>query len=59
MIIFEKIAGILPENSNNNFVDQQSQKAVRQTEKFVFSLKADVIFWNLYKFLLPLLAALK
>ena len=39
------IAGRLPENSRNRFVDRQSKKTVkRQTKKkFVFSLKADLL----------------
>ena len=39
----KNIAGRLPENSHNSFVDLQSQKTVKKTDqKFVFSLKADM-----------------
>ena len=41
------IAGRLPENSPNSFVDLQSQKTVkRTTKKIVFSLKADMLYFD-------------
>ena len=41
------IAGRLPENSRNSFVDLQSQKTAKQTaKKFVISLKADVLHFG-------------
>ena len=41
---FINIAGRLPENSRNSFIDLdlQSQKTKRQTKKIVFSLAADI-----------------
>ena len=54
----ENIAGRLPENSHNRFVDRQSKKNSKKDrpKKFVLSLKADLFFLikNLYKLLLPL-----
>ena len=38
------IAGRLPENSRNRFVDRQFKK--RQTKKIVFSLKADLLYFD-------------
>ena len=46
-LIFKNIAGILPENSRNSFVDLQSQKTVKKTDqKIVFSLKADMLHFD-------------
>ena len=43
----ENIAGRLPENSRNSFVDLQSQKTVKKTDqKIVFSLKADMLYFD-------------
>ena len=42
------IAGRLPENSRNSFVDLQSQKTVKKTKKIVFSLKTDLLYFDLY-----------
>ena len=43
------IAGRLPENSRNRFVDQQSKKNSKKDrpKKFVFSLKADLLYFDL------------
>ena len=44
------IAGRLPENSRNSFVDLQSRKnQYKKTDqkKFVFSLKADMLYYDL------------
>ena len=43
--INKNIAGRLPENSRNSFADLQSQKK-QQTKKFVFSLKADLLYFD-------------
>ena len=42
------IAGRLPEKTRNRFVDRQSKKTVkkRQTKKFVFSLRADLLYFD-------------
>ena len=40
------IADRLPDNSRNSFVDLQSKKTVRQTKKIVFSLKADMLYFD-------------
>ena len=42
------IAGRLPENSRNSFIDQQSQKTSKKNrpKKFVFSLKADMLYFD-------------
>ena len=42
----ENIAGRLPENSSNSFVDLQSQENSKKDrpKKFVFSLKADMLY---------------
>ena len=44
----ENIAGRLPENSRNRFVDRQSKKTVKKTDQknFVFSLKADLLYFD-------------
>ena len=45
----ENIAGRLPENSRNRFVDRQSKKkTAKKTDqkKFVSSLKADVLYFD-------------
>ena len=58
----KNIAGRLPENSRNNFVDVQSKKKQRkrQTKKNHLSIESCYFLTkNLYKFLLLLLAALK
>ena len=47
----KNIAGRLPENSRNRFVDRQSEKTVKKTDQKNWSY--------LYKLLLPLLADLK
>ena len=43
--IIQNIAGILPENSRNSFVDIQSQKNIKKDrpKKSVFSFKADLL----------------
>ena len=43
------IAGRLPENSRNRFVDLHSKKTVKKTDqkKIVFSLKADMLYFDL------------
>ena len=43
------IAGKLPENSRNSFVDLQTQKNSKRgrPKKFVFSLKADMLYFDL------------
>ena len=44
------IAGRLPENSRNRFVDRQSKKTVKKTDqKNVFSLICYILIKNLYK----------
>ena len=45
---FHNIAGRLPENSRNSFVDLQSQKNIKRDrpKKFVFSLKADMLYFD-------------
>ena len=47
--INKNIAGRLPENSRNRFVDRQSKKTVKNTDqkKFVFSLKTDLLYFDL------------
>ena len=42
------IAGRLPENSRNRFVDRQSKKNSKKdrSKKFVFSLKADLLYFD-------------
>ena len=41
------IAGRLLENSRNRFVDRQSKKTVKKTDKkLVFSLKADLLYFD-------------
>ena len=42
------IAGRLPENSRNTFVDRQSKKEVKKDrpKKFVFSLRADLLYFD-------------
>ena len=42
------IAGRLPENSRNRFVDRQSKKNSKKDrpKKFVFSLKADLLYFD-------------
>ena len=66
----KNIAGRLPDNSCNRFVDRQSKKTAKKDrpKKLFFSLKAASFHWrlicyilikNLYKLLLPLLADLK
>ena len=43
----KNIAGRLPENRRSRFVDLQSQKKqLWQTKKFVFSLKADMLYFE-------------
>ena len=44
----KNIAGRLPENSRNRFVDRQSKKNSKKDrpKKFVFSLKADLIYFD-------------
>ena len=58
----ENIAGRLPENSRNSFVDPHAQKTVKnRPKKFASSLKADMLYFdlkNLYKCFVPLLAVL-
>ena len=46
---FEKLAGRLPENSRNSFVDPQSPKNSKRDrpKKFAFSLKADMLYFDL------------
>ena len=46
---YHNIAGRLPENSRNRFVDRHSKKTVKKTDqkKFVFSLKADMLYFDL------------
>ena len=60
--IFNNIAGRLPENSRNRFVDRKSKKTIKKTDqkKFVFSLRliCYILIKNLYKLLLLLLADL-
>ena len=43
------IAGRLPENSRNRFVDRQSKKNSKKDrpKKFVFSLRADLLYFDL------------
>ena len=44
---YVNIAGRLPENSRNRFVDRQSKKhSKKQTKKIVFSLKADLLYFD-------------
>ena len=46
--VTKNIVGRLPENSRNSFVDLRSQKSgKRLTKKFVFSLKADMLYFDL------------
>ena len=42
------IAGRLPENRRNRFVDRQSKKNSKEDrpKKFVFSLKADLLYFD-------------
>ena len=44
----QNIAGRLAENSRNRFVDRQSKKNSKKDrpKKFVFSLKADVLYFD-------------
>ena len=43
----KNIAGRLPENSRNSFVDLQSQKnSQKGRKKFVFSLTADMLYFD-------------
>ena len=44
----QNIAGRLPENSRNRFVDRQSKKNSKKDrpKKFVFSLKADLLYFD-------------
>ena len=44
----KNIAGRLPENSRNRFVDRQSKKNSKKDgpKKFVFSLKADLLYFD-------------
>ena len=45
--VTKNIIGRLPENSRNSFIDLQSQKnGKRLTKKFVFSLKADMLYFD-------------
>ena len=57
------IAGRLPENSRNRFVDRPSKKTVKKTDQknlpFHWRLICYILIKNLYKLLLPLLADLK
>ena len=57
------IAGRLPENSRNSFVDLQTQKNSKEADQknssFHWRLICYILIKNLYKFLLPLLADLK
>ena len=50
----KNIAGTLPENSRSSFADLQSQKNSKTGKK-----KCYILIKTLYKFLPPLLAALK
>ena len=45
----KNIAGRLPENSRNRFVDRHSKKNSKKDrpKKFVFSLKADMLYFDL------------
>ena len=58
----QNIAGRLPENSRNRFVDQQSKKTVKKTDQknpsFHWRLICYILIKNLHKLLLPLLADL-
>ena len=60
--INKNIAGRLPENSRNRFVDRQSKKTVKKTDQknssFHRGLICYILIKNLYKLLLPILAAL-
>ena len=44
----KNIAGRLPENGRNRFVNRQSIKTVKKDrpKKFVFSLKADLLYFD-------------
>ena len=44
----KNIAGRLPENSRNRFVDRQSKKNSKtdRPKKLVFSLKADLLYFD-------------
>ena len=44
----ENIAGRLPENSRNRFVDRQSKKNSKKDrpKEIVFSLKADLLYFD-------------
>ena len=45
----QNIAGRLPENSRNTFVDRQSNKKKQKKDRpknFVFSLKADLLYFD-------------
>ena len=45
--VIKNIVGRLPENSRNSFVDLRSQKnGKRLTKKFVFSLTADMLYFD-------------
>ena len=55
----KNIAVRLPENSRNSFVDLQSQKKVKKADQKNQGLKCLYLIRNLYKFLPPILAALK
>ena len=63
LFILTNIAGRLPENSRNSFVDLQTQKTVKEADQknssFHWRLICYILIKNLYKFLLPLLADLK
>ena len=47
-ICIKNIAGILPANSRNSFVDLQYKKNSKKDrpKKFVFSLKADMLYFD-------------
>ena len=59
----KNIAGRLPENIRNSFVDLQSLKHSKRdrpkNSPFHWRLICYILIKNLYKFFLPLLAALK
>ena len=60
--LLKNIAGRLPENSRNRFVDRQSKKTVKDRPKnssFHWRLICYILIKNLYKLLLPLLADLE
>ena len=46
--IWKNIAGRLPENSGNRFVDRQSKKTVKKADqkKIVFWLKAYLLYFD-------------